>query len=234
MLNRKKKNYTILGAAIINLIATIYVLTKVITKVSVPINIFATDLVGKMQSKYVLLIAPIIVLLISIVQVMYRKKTMFKTVTTGKLIEDALFAFIDGLLIIANWVFVIIGYNFVKTSLISSIGINPAFLVIILIGLIILAISSTFPINRTGSILGLRTKETMEDDKIWRSANRFNGFTMFISAIIIILLGFDFIIKGFNLALLIGAILLSVVLIVIVPRIYVKIYAKHKVEEIIE
>ena len=89
-----------------------------------------------------------------------------------------------------------------------------------------------FPINHYGSNLGLRTKETMKDDKIWRRANRFNGFTMFIASIIIILLGFDFIIKGFKLVLFISTLLISLILIFIFPRIYLSI--KKSREETIE
>ena len=233
MFDRKKKNYTILTIAIANLVASIYVITKVITKLNVPINIFSSDL-GRLCSKNYLLVLPIIVLIISIIQVMYRKKTMYKTVTTGKLIEDGVFTFVDGSLIVINWLLTIIGYNFIKTSLISSISINPIYVVIIFVGIIIASISSTYPINRTGSMLGLRTKETMADDKIWRRGNRFNGFTMFISAIILVLVGFDFIIKGFNLALLISSIVIGIILTFVVPLIYVKIISKERREEVVE
>ena len=232
MFDRKKKNYTILGIAIANLVAIIYVITKVITKLNVPINIFSSDL-GRLCSKNYLLVLPVIVLIISIIQVMYRKKTMYKTVTTGKLIEDGVFTFVDGSLIVINWLLTIIGYNFIKTSLISSISINPIYVVIIFVGIIIASISSTYPINRTGSMLGLRTKETMADDKIWRRGNRFNGFTMFISAIILVLVGFDFIIKGFNLVLL-SAIIIDLILTFVVPLIYVKIISKESREEVVE
>ena len=233
MFDRKKKNYTILGIAIANLVAIIYVITKVITKLNVPINIFSSDL-GRLCSKNYLLVLPVIVLIISIIQVMYRKKTMYKTVTTGKLIEDGVFTFVDGSLIAINWLLTIIGYNFIKTSLISSISINPIYVVIIFVGIIIASISSTYPINRTGSMLGLRTKETMADDKIWRRGNRFNGFTMFISAIILVLVGFDFIIKGFNLVLLLSAIIIDLILTFVVPLIYVKIISKESREEVVE
>lgn len=233
MFDRKKKNYTILAIAIANLVASIYVITKVITKLNVPINIFSSDL-GRLCSKNYLLVLPIIVLIISIIQVMYRKKTMYKTVTTGKLIEDGVFTFVDGSLIVINWLLTIIGYNFIKTSLISSIGINPIFILIIFIGILVASIASTYPINRTGSILGLRTKETMADDKIWRRGNRFNGFTMFISAIILVLVGFDFIIKGFNLVLLLSAIIIDLILTFVVPLIYVKIISKESREKVVE
>lgn len=233
MFDRKKKNFTILAIAVINFIIAI-VMMNVITKKSIPINIFASDVIGKMQPKSMLLVLPVIVLIISIIQVFYRKKTMYKTVTTARLVEDGVFAFVDGLLITFNFILEIIGYNFVKTSLISSTTINPFFVLIIFIGLIVASISSTFPINRVGSILGLRTKETLKDDRIWRRANRFNGFTMFISAIILILLGFDFIVKGFNLLLLIVSLIISVVLIFVVPRIYVKIISSDKKDEVKE
>ena len=157
---------------------------------------------------------------------------MYKTITTARLIEDGLFAFVDGLLITSNWLLVVIGYNFEKTSLISTNIIKPFYLLIIFIGLVIAGIASTFPINHYGSNLGLRTKETMKDDKIWRRANRFNGFTMFIASIIIILLGFDFIIKGFKLVLFISTLLISLILIFIFPRIYLSI--KKSREETIE
>lgn len=227
---RKKKNFTILGIGILNLILTVYVVVKNIVTKMVPINIFASDLVGKMSPKYLLVIAPIAVMVISIIQVIYRLNTMDKPVTTGKLIEDALFTFIDGLLITGNWLFVYMGYKYSVTKLVVPELIEPAYVLLILLGLVIAAIASNFPINKRGSILGLRTKETMENGEIWRLANRFNGFTNFVSAIIIILLAFEFIIAGFNLIYLIVAAIICVILMFVVPRIYAKLVAK-KVEQ---
>ncbi len=224
---RKKKNFTILGIGILNLILTIYVVVKHIVTKMVPINIFASDLVGKMSSKYLLMIAPVIVIIISIIQVIYRLRTMDKPVTTGKLIEDALFTFIDGLLITGNWLFIYMGYNYSISKLVVSDLIAPVYVLLILLGLVIAAIASNFPINKKGSILGLRTKETMENGEIWRLANRFNGFTNFVSSIIIILLAFKFIVSGFSLIYFVIALIVCAILMFVVPRIYVKLVVKR-------
>ncbi len=224
---RKKKNFTILGIGILNLILTVYVVVKHIVTKMVPINIFASDLVGKMSSKYLLLIVPVIVIIISIIQVIYRLRTMDKPVTTGKLIEDALFTFIDGLLITGNWLFIYMGYNYSVSKLVVSDLISPIYVLLILLGLVIAAIASNFPINKKGSVLGLRTKETMENGEIWRLANRFNGFTNFVSAIIIILLAFKFIVSGFSLIYFVIALIVCAILMFVVPRIYVKLVVKR-------
>ena len=72
MMNRKKKNMTILGVAILNLILTCVAIFKL--KAMVPINIFQHD-IQKMCSKELLLILPVIVLIISVFQVLYRIKS---------------------------------------------------------------------------------------------------------------------------------------------------------------
>ena len=77
MMNRKKKNLTILVIAILNLILTFVAMIKL--KAMIPINVFAKD-ITKMCSKELLLILPIIVLIISVFQVLYRIKTMDKKV----------------------------------------------------------------------------------------------------------------------------------------------------------
>lgn len=230
MMNRKKKNLTILCIAILNLVLTIIAIIQL--KSMIPINIFGEGK-DKMCSKEFLLVLPIVVLIISVLQVFYRLKTMDKVVTNGKLIEDGLFAFIDGFLICANWILVYIGLNYTKTMLIN-IEIPVIYIIMILIGLVLMGIYSTFPINKKGSMLGLVTKETIEDDEVWRIANRFNGFTGFVSAIIIILLAAYFIVYGFNWVLLVIGLFICGMLMFYVPRLNAKMVARKKSERVIE
>lgn len=225
MMNGKKKNLTILGIAILNLILTFFAVLNL--KNMIPINIFE-DSIGKMASKQLLFNLPVLVLVISVFQVIYRLKTMDKTITTGKLVEDGLFAFFDGLLIGINWIFVYIGDQYTKTTLIN-IDIPVIYIIMAVIGFGLVGLYSTFPINKKGSIFGLVTKETIESDEIWRIANRFNGFTGFVSAIIIILLSAYFIVYGFNWVYLLIALIVCAFLMFYAPRLYAKTL-KRKIE----
>lgn len=218
MMNRKKKNLTILGIGVLNFILTIVVMANL--KSMIPINFFKEG-IAKMTSKSILLLLPTIVLLISIFQVIYRIKTMDKTVTTGKLIEDGLFAFIDGLLIGINWLLVYIGVQYTNTTLIN-IDIPVIYVIMAIVGFALVGVYSTFPINKKGSIVGLVTKETISNDEVWRIANRFNGFTGFISAIIIIALSGYFIMFGFNWVYLVIALFICGMLMLYIPRLYAK------------
>ncbi len=230
MMNRKKKNLTILLLAVLNFILTIFAITNL--KSMVPINIFKSD-IGKMCSKQMLLAIPLLVIVISLIQVFYRLKTMDKPVTTGKLIEDGTFAFVDGLLICINWLLVYISSIYTKTTLIN-VEIPVIYIVMGIIGLVMAGIYSTYPINKKGSILGLRTKETLEDDGVWRISNRFNGFTGFVSSIIVVLLAAYYIVCGFNFVYLLLAIIFCGMLMFYVPRLHATMIARKKSKKTIE
>lgn len=230
MMNRKKKNLTILCTAILNLILTIAAIIGL--KSMVPINLFGQD-ISKMRSKEMLLILPVIVLVISILQIIYRLKTMDKTVTTGRLIEDAAFAIVDGLLICSNWALVYIGHMYTNTMLIN-VEIPVIYIIMTIIGIALLGIYSTFPINKKGSVFGLVTKETIEDDEVWRIANRFNGFTGFVAGIIIILLAAYFTVYGFNWVYFVFGIFIALLLMFYIPRLNAKKVARKKSERVIE
>lgn len=230
MMNRKKKNLAILLIAIFNLIFTIMAMTEL--KSMIPINLFEKE-ISKMCPKEYLLILPIIVILMSILQIMYRLKTMDKVVTTGKIVEDGVFTFIDGLCIIGNWALVYIGFVYTNTTLIN-ITIPIIYIIMAIIGIVLAGIYSTFPINKKGSIIGLVTKETVEDDEVWRIANRFNGFTGFVSSIVIVLLSAYFIVYGFNFIYLLLAVIICGILMFYMPRLYAKMVAEKKAQRIIE
>lgn len=230
MMNRKKKNLTIFGFAILNLLLTIVAMTKL--KAMIPINLFEKE-ISKMCSKEYLLVLPIVVIIISVLQIIYRMKTMDKVVTTGKIIEDGMFTFVDGLLMLGNWIFVYIGFVYTKTTLIN-IYIPVIYVVMAVIGIALAGVYSTFPINKKGSIIGLITKETIENDDIWRIANRFNGFTGFVSAIIIVLLSAYFLVFGFNFIYLLVGIIICGILMFYMPRLYAKMVAEKRAQRIIE
>lgn len=225
MMNRKKKNMTILGVAILNLILTCVAIFKL--KAMVPINIFQHD-IQKMCSKELLLILPVIILIISVFQVLYRIKTMDKVVTTGKIVEDGLFAFIDGTLICSNWLLMYIASQYTKTMLID-INIPVFNIIMIMVGVVLIGIYSTYPINKTGSIFGLVTKETLENEEIWRVANRFNGFTGFVAAITLILLSGYFLINGFNWVYMVLEVFICIMLMFYIPRLNAKRAVKSRI-----
>ncbi len=231
MKTKNKKNFTILGIAILNLILSIIAISKLSN--NIPINIFATSIIDKMCSKQLLMIIPVVVLLISILQVIYRLNTMDKVVTTGKRIEDAVFTFIDGLLIYINWMFVYVGYSFTSTNLIK-VDIPVGYIIMALIGIVIVAIYSTFPINKFGSRIGLRIKETIEKEEVWRTANKLNAFTGLLSGIIIVLLSGYFLLYGFNWIYLLIAVLVCVLLMFYIPILYAKMIYRKVVNRVIE
>ena len=103
-----------------------------------------------------------------------------------------------------------------------------------LFGLVLSGIYSTFPINKKGSLLGLVTKETVADDEVWRIANRFNGFTGFVSSIIIVLMAAYYIVCGFNLIYFILEVFICLMLMFYVPRLNAKRVADKKAQRVVE
>ena len=228
---KNKKNFTILGIGVINLIASFFAVSKLSTML--PLNIFADNVVDKMCSKNMLLLIPVAVLLICAVQVLYRLKTMDKTVTTGKRIEDALFTFITGILLLVNWTLIYIGSEYTATNLVSK-EFPILYFITAIIGVLMVVNYSAYPINKFGSIIGLRTKETLEDENVWRLANRFNAFTGFVSALIVIGLSVYFTLVGFNWVYLILGIIFCGTLMFYAPKLYAQMVASKKENIIIE
>lgn len=228
---KNKKNFTILGIGVINLIASFFAVSKLSTML--PLNIFADNVVDKMCSKNMLLLIPVVVLLLCAGQVLYRLKTMDKTVTTGKRIEDALFTFITGILLLVNWTLIYIGSEYTATNLVSK-EFPILYFITAIIGVLMVVNYSAYPINKFGSIIGLRTKETLEDENVWRLANRFNAFTGFVSALIVIGLSVYFTLVGFNWVYLILGIIFCGTLMFYAPKLYAQMVASKKENIIIE
>ena len=228
---KNKKNFTILGIGVINLIASFFAVSKLSTML--PLNIFADNVVDKMCSKNMLLLIPVVVLLLCAVQVLYRLKTMDKTVTTGKRIEDALFTFITGILLLVNWTLIYIGSEYTATNLVSK-EFPILYFITAIIGVLMVVNYSAYPINKFGSVIGLRTKETLEDENVWRLANRFNAFTGFISALIVIGLSVYFALVGFNWVYLTLGIIFCGTLMFYAPKLYAQMVASKKENIIIE
>ncbi len=228
--SRFKKNLTILVMGALNFIFSFLVVSKLNN--TLPLK-FYNDGIDMMCSKYLLYIIPGIVILLSVLQVIYRLNTMDKPVNTFRIIEDALFCLVDGSLIAFNWMLIYRGCEYTANPIITSLKINPIHFVLVAIGIIICSIYSTFPINKKGSIIGLRTKETMQDNEIWRIANRFNGFTGFVSGLLIILMNVYCIVNknlGINMII---TFVVAAILMFVVPVIYTKIIAKKMNEEIV-
>ena len=228
---KNKKNFTILGIGVINLIASFFAVSKLSTML--PLNIFADNVVDKMCSKNMLLLIPVVVLLLCAGQVLYRLKTMDKTVTTGKRIEDALFTFITGILLLVNWTLIYIGSEYTATNLVSK-EFPILYFITAIIGVLMVVNYSAYPINKFGSVIGLRTKETLEDENVWRLANRFNAFTGFVSALIVIGLSVYFTLVGFNWVYLILGIIFCGTLMFYAPKLYAQMVASKKENIIIE
>ena len=106
----------------------------------------------------------------------------------------------------------------------------PVFnIIMIMVGVVLIGIYSTYPINKTGSIFGLVTKETLENEEIWRVANRFNGFTGFVAAITLILLSGYFLINGFNWVYMVLEVFICIMLMFYIPRLNAKRAAKSRI-----
>lgn len=228
---KNKKNFTILGVGVINLIASFFAISKLSTML--PLNIFADTVVDKMCSKNMLLIIPVVVLLICALQVLYRLKTMDKTVTTGKRIEDAIFTFVVGMSLLINWSLIYVGYEYTLTNLVSK-KFPIIYFITATLGVLMAVNYSAYPINKFGSVIGLRTKETLEDEGIWRVANRFNAFTGFVSAIIVIGLSIYFALVGFNWVYLVLGLIFCGTFMFYAPKLYAQMIARKKANTIIE
>ena len=228
---KNKKNFTILGVGVINLIASFFAVSKLSNML--PLNMFADNVVDKMCSKNMLLIIPVVVLLICAIQVLYRLKTMDKTVTTGKRIEDAIFTFIIGISLLINWSLIYIGYEYTTTNLVSK-EFPIIYFITAILGILMVVNYSAYPINKFGSVIGLRTKETLADEEVWRVSNRFNAFTGFVSALIVIGLSVYFALVGFNWVYLVIGLIFCVAFMFYVPKLYAQMIARKKANRIIE
>lgn len=229
-MDKKKKNIALIGISVINLIVVFVMYFKI--KSMIPINIFVDNAIKKMASKQLLLVLPCISIIISVFQVMYRMRTIDKTVTIGKIIEDGLFSFFDGLIMFIGWILIYIGYEYTNTTLVN-VEIQPIYIIMGLVGLALAGMYSTFPINKIGSPIGLTTKETLADAKVWRIANRFNALTGFIAAVMIVILAIYFMFFGFNWIYLALVLILSVLLMYFVPRLYAKKIARDLSERVV-
>ena len=116
MLNGNKKNITIIAVAVLNLLLTIGAIT-VLDKM-LPLKFYAQN-PFKMVGKGALLILPVVILVLSALQVFYRIKTIKKPVNTFRRVEDAVFVCIIGLLMIINWVFVCVGKDNTGTPVVT-------------------------------------------------------------------------------------------------------------------
>lgn len=192
---KSKKTITIFLVGILNFIWTIIEIGKL--KNHLPIKIFESNVVSKMEPKSTLYIFPIVILILCLVQVFYRVKTMDKAVTKGKIIEDFIFTLATGVMILLEWSLIYIGQYYTKTNLVD-VNLPLGYLAFSFIGVLTIAIFSTFPINKYKSKLGIRTKETLEDEKVWRITNRFAGFTGALAGLCISLAGLYFAENGFN------------------------------------
>lgn len=228
---KNKKNFTIIAIGLINLILSIVVIHNLSN--NVPINIFATSIVDKMYSKNFLFIIPAVVMALCVFQLLYRLNTMDKTVTTGKRIEDAIFSLLTGSLLLVNWTLIYIGYRFTQTTLIK-IDIPIIYIATSFLGVLMIAIYSTYPINKMGSFCGLRTKETLADEEIWRVSNRFNAFTGFVAGLVVIGISIYFALFGFNWVYLVLALFACFILMFYVPKLYSQSVSRKKAERVIE
>lgn len=228
---KNKKNFTILAIGVLNFILSAIVINT-LSKM-VPINIFGASVIDKMQTRNMLYILPGVVLVMCASQVLYRLKTMDKAVTTGKRIEDAVFTILTGTLMLINWSLIYIGYNFTATNLLQA-SVPVIYLITAIIGIVLATMYSSYPINKFQSIIGLRTKETLEDEGVWRIANRFNAFTGFVSSLVIIGLSIYFTIVGFDWVLLLIGVLVCGFAMFYLPRLYAKMVYSKKADIIIE
>lgn len=228
---KNKKNFTILAIGVINAVLSCVAISN-LSKM-VPINIFANNVIDKMSSKNMLYILPVVTVLLCVFQVLYRLKTMDKTVTTGKRIEDALFSLVTGSLVLINWFLIYLGHQYTVTNLINA-DIPIVYLITSIIGIALVAMYSTYPINKFGSIIGLRTKETLADEEVWRISNRFNAFTGFVSALVIIGLSIYFALVGFDWVYLLIGVLFCLVAMFYVPKLHSQMVARKKANRIVE
>ena len=219
MLQGKKKNITILVVGILNLILTLVAMFGMDKRL--PLNVFKSFVLDKMVSRENLLIIPVIVLILCIIQVYYRIKTMDKPVTKGKRIEDAVFTLVVGVVILLGWLLVDVGYQYMPNH---KIGFDVPVLSVILscLAIIIATIASVFPINKYKDVIGFRSKEAMTDESIWRVTNRFAAATFFISAIVLVVLAVYFEMVAFNWAYLVLGIIFDAIIMIYAPYLYSK------------
>lgn len=231
MLQGKKKNITIIVVGVLNFILTIGAMIGMDKRL--PINIFKEFVLDKMVQKENLLIIPAVVLVLCALQVFYRLKTMDKTVTRGKIIEDAVFTFVIGVLILLGWLLVDVGYQYMPNH---RVGFETPVLSVVLasFAIVISTVASTFPINKFKDVIGFNTKETKADESIWRVTNRFAGFAFFVSAIILVILAVYFALNPFKWTYLAVGVIVALVFMFYAPTLYAKNIYNRKYKEEIE
>lgn len=226
MLNGNKKNITIIAVAVLNLLLTIGAIT-VLDKM-LPLKFYAQN-PFKMVSKGALLILPVVILVLSALQVFYRIKTIKKPVNTFRRVEDAVFVCIIGLLMIINWVFVCVGKDNTGTPVVTF-NIPVVSVIMAVIATVLAMYASSLPINKFGSKIGLSTPETISNEKLWRIGNKFAALCAFISALAFVFLAAYFKLVMFKWHYLITGIVIACILIGYAPRLYIKKVASKNVE----
>ena len=227
MLNGNKKNITIIIVAVLNLLLTIGAVASL--DKMLPLKFYAQN-PFKMVSKGSLLIIPIVIIVLSALQVVYRLKTIQKPVNTFRRVEDAIFVGVVGLLMIINCVFVSVGHDNTGTPVVSF-NIPVIGVIMAVIATLLAMYASSLPINKFGSKIGFRTQETLSNEKAWRVGNKFVALCGFLSSLLFVFIAAYFVLVRFKWHYLVTAIALTCILIGYAPRLYIKrIISMNKAE----
>ena len=222
---KSKKTLTILVFGILNFILALFILGKLSDQV--PIYVFKENLIDKMDSKNLLMIFPTIILIFTLAQVLYRLKTMNKVITTVKLVEDAVFTVITGIAVLIQWIMTYIAHMYTQNN-IPKVDIPIINILIVVFGIIIITVASLIQITKKNSYLGFRTKETLNDEEVWRKTNRFAGTMGFIAGAIIISSSVKMLMSDKGIICFLLALIIALIVAIIFPILYGKKLSDEK------
>lgn len=161
----------------------------------VPINYNVVGEVGGMGTKYWLFVFPLIAVVAAVVWSIYIKASEKKLSTADE--KTAARMNNNGrvlyVVLLAYEVFVLVGQTVMTIHLVSmgeeNGGAMPAGLSSVLcvaLGVLYVVVGNIIPKARLGAVLGVRTRWSMKNDKVWHYSNRFGGGMLFAAGVLII------------------------------------------------
>ncbi len=161
----------------------------------VPINYDVVGEVGGMGTKYWLFLFPLIAVVAVVVWNIYnrireKKLSTADEKTAARMNNNGRVLYV---ILLAYELFVLVGQTVMTIHLISmgeeNSGAMPAGLSSVLcvtLGVLYVVVGNIIPKARLGAVLGVRTRWSMKNDKVWQHSNRFGGGMLFAAGVLII------------------------------------------------
>lgn len=216
------KKIILITASIVNaVISTFYIAASDYDTIPIHFNIHGEA--DGFSSRWFMLTIPLIIIVMSIANIFYEKHLERKNKAAIKYqskASSAVFTF----MIVIHWLLM-------SVCLSNNTYLNQeAFsLLSIMIGTAITYIGNLLGKIEQNPVIGVKTKATKNNKKVWKKTNRLGGLLGVISGIVFIICGIlGFVIPFISTILLLSAIIISIVFATIIPTLYSRIiYSKE-------